>query len=98
MLFDRLNSHDHLGTGFKTLIKLVNKSLWEEIFTSSAHYLLSLKTDTKTPKLLSTCERKTLIIGFVVCEKSTIPIAIKMLSDPTNQLLTYSHTSFHRII
>ena len=97
-LFDMLNSRSPLGNGFKTPLKLVNKFLWEEIFTSSAHYLLSLKTDTKTPQLLSTSQRKTFIIGFVACVKSTICMATKMLSDPTDPfkyLLTYKFSQDH---
>ena len=36
-LFDMLNSRNPLGNGYKTPLKLDNKSVWEEIFTSSAH-------------------------------------------------------------
>ena len=36
-LFDMLNARNRLANGYKTSLKLDNKSVWEEIFTSSAH-------------------------------------------------------------
>ena len=97
-LFDMLNSRNPLGNGYKTPLKLDNKSVWEEIFTSSAHYLLSLKTNATPPQFLSTTQRKTFIIGFVACVKSTICMATKMLSAPTDPfkcLLTYKFSQDH---
>ncbi len=97
-LFDMLNSRNPLGNGYKTPVKLDNKSVWEEIFTSSAHYLLSLKTKATPPQFLSTTQRKTFIIGFVACVKSTICMATEMVSAPTNHfkyLLTYKFSQDH---
>ena len=69
-----------------------------KIFTSSAHYLLSLKTKATPPQFLSTTQRKTFIIGFVACVKSTICMATEMVSAPTNPfkyLLTYKFSQDH---
>lgn len=97
-LFDMLNSRNPLGNGYKTPLKLDNKSAWEEIFTTSAHYLLSLKTNATPQQFLSTTQRKTFIIGFVACIKSTINMATKMLSssnNPFKYLLTYKFSQDH---
>ena len=97
-LFDMLNSRNPLGSGYKQPLRLENKSTWEAIFTSSAHYLLSLKTNVTPAQLLSTTKRKTFIIGFVATIKSTISMATKMLSSPTNPfkyLLTYKFSQDH---
>ena len=96
-LFDMLNSRNPLGNGYKTPLKLENRSTWEVIFTSSAHYLLSLKTNETPPQLLSMSKRKTFIIGFVACIKSTISMATEMFSipKPFKYLLTYKFSQDH---
>ena len=97
-LFDILSSRNSLGNGYKTPLKLDNKSVWKEIFTSSAHYLLSLKTNATPPQFLSTTQRKTFIIGFVACVKSTISMTTKMLSaltGPFKYLLAYKFSQDH---
>ena len=97
-LFDMLNSRNPLGNGYKTPLKLHNKSIWEDIFKTLAQYLLSLKTNATPPQFLSTTQRKTFIIGFVACIKSTICMATRMLSsstDPLKYLLTYKFSQDH---
>ena len=97
-LFNILNSRNPFANGYKTPLKLDNKSVWEEIFTSSAHYLLSLKTNATRSQFLSTTQRKTFIIGFVACIKSTMCMATKNLSaviDPFKYLLTYKFSQDH---
>jgi hypothetical protein len=69
------NSRNPLGKGFKTPLKLQTKDTWEKILLSIAQYLTSLETNTTPPQPLSTCQRKTFVIGFVACIKSTISMA-----------------------
>ena len=95
-LFDMLNSRNPVARGFKTPLSLQNKSIWEEVFRSTANYLMSLKTPTGQP--LFTSPRKTFIVGFVTCIKSTISMATQMLCSPANQfkyLLTYKYSQDH---
>ena len=97
-LFDMLNSRNPIGKGFKTPLRLQSKDTWQEIFSTTAKYLLSLKTNTSPTQLLSTTARKTFIIGFVTCIKSTISMATQMLCAPTNPfkyLLTYKFSQDH---
>jgi hypothetical protein len=97
-LFDMLNTRNPLGKGFKTPLKLQTKDIWEKILLSIAQYLMSLKTNTTPPQPLSTCQRKTFVIGFVVCIKSTISMATQMFRTPVNPfkyLLTYKFSQDH---
>ena len=63
------------------------------IFLEAAKYLMSLKTNTA----LSTTQRKTFILGFITCIKSTISMANQMFhaSIPFNYLLTYKFSQDH---
>ena len=81
-LFDILNSRNPMGKGFKQPLRLESKATWEEILTSTAHYLLTLRTNSS--QLLSIHARKTFIIGFVVTIKSTIAMATAMFRPPGN--------------
>ena len=97
-LFDILNSRNPLAKGFKAPLRSSSQDTWEEILLSAAKYLLSLKTKSPVPKLLSTSQRRTFIIGFVTCIKSTIAMAKQMLSlstDPFKYLLTYKFSQDH---
>ena len=99
-LFDILNSRNLMGKGYKQPLRLKSKATWESILKSTAHYLLTIKTDSDTPQLLSTHRRKTFIIGFVATIKSTIEMANEMLSPsssdkPFNYLLTYKYSQDH---
>ena len=99
-VFDMLNSRNPIAKGFKTPLRPNSKDTQEEIFMSTANYLLSLKTHTPegTGQLLSTSQRKTFVIGFVACIKSTISMATEMFSLPTNPfkyLLTYKFSQDH---
>ena len=97
-LFDILNSRNPIAKGFKTPLRPKNKDTWEEILMSTASYLLSLKTNTPEGQLISTSQRKTFVIGFVACIKSTISMATQMFSSPTNPfkyLLTYKFSQDH---
>ena len=65
---------------------------------STASYPLSLKTNTPEGQLISTSQRKTFVIGFVACIKSTISMATQMFSSPTDPfkyLLTYKFSQDH---
>ena len=95
-LFDMLNSRNPWRKGFKAPLRLRSKDTWQESFTTLAEYLLSLKTT--TGQLLSTSPRKTFVIGFVTCIKSTISMATKMFNLPDNPftyLLTYRYSQDH---
>ena len=97
-LFDILNSRNPLGKGFKAPLRLKSKDSWEEILLSAAKYLLSLKTNTQTPQLLSNSLRKTFIIGFVTCIKTTIAMTTQMLylpSNPFKYVMTYKFSQDH---
>ncbi len=88
-LFDILNSRNPIAKGFKTPLRPKNKDTWEEILMSTASYLLSLKTNTPEGQLISTSQRKTVVIGFVACIKSTISMATQMFSSSTNPFKYY---------
>ena len=99
-LFDRLNSRNPIAKGFKAPFRPNSKDPWEEIFMSTANYLLSLEIHTPegTSHLLSTSQHKTFVIGFMACIKSTISMATQMFSLPTNPfeyLLTYKFSQDH---
>ena len=99
-VFDMLNSRNPIAKGFKTPLRPNSKDTWEEIFMSTANYLLSLKTHTPegTGQLLSTSQCKTFVIGFVARINSTISMATEMFSLPTNPfkyLLTYKFSQDH---
>ena len=99
-LFDMLNSCNPIAKGFKAPLRPNSKDTWEEIFMSTANYLLSLKIHTPegTSQLLSTSQRKTFVIGFMACIKSTISMATQMFNLPTNPfkyLLTYKFSQDH---
>ena len=94
-LFDILNSRNPIGKGFKQPLRPESKATWEEILTSTAHYLLSLKTNNL--QLLSTHARKTFVIGFVITIKSTIAMATGMftMENPFKYLLTHKYSQDH---
>ena len=62
-LFDMLNSRNPVAKGFKQPLRKESKETWKEVFTATANYLLTLRTNDSQP--LSTHGRKTFIIGFV---------------------------------
>lgn len=95
-LFDILNLRNPLGRGFKQPLRPERKQTWEEILRSTASYLLSLKN--KDKELLSTHPRKTFVIDFASCIKSTIEMANEMFSltdQPFKYLLTYKFSQDH---
>ena len=96
-LFDILNSRNPLGKGFKHLLRPESKETWEEILTSTAQYLLSLRTNSQVSQLLSTHGRKTFVIGFIMTIKSTIAMASEMITmeNPFKYLLTYKFSQDH---
>ena len=97
-LFDMLNSRNPHGKGFKAPLRPHTKDTWEEILLSSAKYLLSLRTASTISQLLSNSQRKTFIIGFTACIKSTIAMSSQMFSLPINPfkyLLTYKFSQDH---
>ena len=81
-LFDMLNLRNPHGQGFKAPLRPHSKDTWEEIFLSSAKYLLSLRTASTTSRLLSNSQRKTFVIGFTACVKSTIAMSSQMFPCP----------------
>ena len=88
-LFDMMNSRNPIAKGFKTPLRPNSKDTWKEILMPTARYLFSLKTTTPSGQLLSTSRRKTFVIGFVACIKSTILMATQMFSFPTILPSTY---------
>ena len=97
-LFDMLNSRNPHGQGFKAPFRPHTKDTWEEIFLSSAKCLLSLQTASTTSQLLCNPQRKTFVIGFTACIKSTIAMSSQMFSLPNNPfkyLLTYKFSQDH---
>jgi hypothetical protein len=96
-LFDMLNSRNPMAKGFKQPLRPKSKETWEEIFTTTANYLLSLKTNDERTELLSTHGRKTFIIGFVTAIKSTMEMTTEMftMENPFEYLLTYKFSQDH---
>ena len=62
-LFDMLNSRNPMAKGFKQPLRKESREIWKEVFTTTANYLLTLRTNDS--QLLSTHDHKTFIIGFV---------------------------------
>ena len=99
-LFDMLNSRNPIGKGSKKPLKPCDKEKWQKAFSSIAEYLLKLKTNAPHPQLLSQTRRKTFIIGFIACIKSTISMASQMFEPttkpkPFDYLLTYKYSQDH---
>ena len=97
-LFDILNSRNPLGKGFKQPIRPESRDNWEEILKSTANYLSSLRTNIIKKELLSTHQRKTFVIGFIISIKFTIEMANEMFSAfdlPFKYLLTYKFSQDH---
>ncbi len=96
-LFDMLNSRNPMAKGFKQPLCPKSKETWEEIFTTTANYLLSLKTNDERTELLSTHGRKTFIIGFVTATNSTMEMTTEMftMENPFEYLLTYKFSQDH---
>ncbi len=103
-LFDMLNSRNPIGKGSKKPLKPCDKEKWQKAFSSIAEYLLKLKTNANAlktnPQLLSRTRRKTFIIGFIACIKSTISMASQMFEPttkpkPFDYLLTYKYSQDH---
>ena len=98
-LFDMLNSRNILGKGFKQQLRLQSKQIWEEILLSTAKYLLDLKINIgSTQQHLITHGRKTFILGFVICIRTTIEMANEMFTNavpPFKYLLTYKFSQDH---
>ncbi len=96
-LFDILNSRNPVGKEFKQPLRPESKETWEEILTSTAQYLLSLRTNSQVSQLLSTHGCKTFVIGFVMTIKSTIAMTSEMftMENPFKYLLTYKFSQDH---
>ena len=97
-LFDMLNSRNPHGKDFKAPLRPHTTDTWKEMFLSSAKYLPSLRTASKTSQLLSNLLRKTFITGFTACIKSTIALSSQMFSLPINPFkyqLTYKFLQDH---
>ena len=94
-LFDMLNSRNPMAKGFKQPLRKESKETWKEVFTTTANYLLTLRTNDS--QLLSTHGRKTFIIGFVTTILSTIEMADEMfnMENPFKYLLSYKFSQDH---
>ena len=97
--FDILNSRNPMGKGYKQPLRQQYRGTWESILQSTVDYLLSLVTITNgKKKLLSTHNRKTFVIGFVVSIKSLVEMSHEMftfLENPFNYILTYKFSQDH---
>ena len=95
-----LNSRNPIGKGSKKALKPCDKEKWQTAFSSIAEYLMKLTTNASWPKLLSLTKRKTFIIVFIACIKSTISMATQMFEQttkpkPFDYLLTYKYSQDH---
>lgn len=97
--FDILNSRNPMGKGYKQPLRQQSRGTWESILKSTVDYLLSLVTITDgKKKLLSTHNRKTFVIGFVITIKSIIEMSDEMFSLPENPfkyIMTYKFSQDH---
>ena len=97
--FHILNSRNPVGKGYKQPLRQQYGGTWESILQSMVDYLLSLVTITNgKKKLLSTHNRKTFVIGFVVTIKSLVEMSHEMftlLENPFNYILTYKFLQDH---
>ena len=97
--FDILNSRGPMGKGYKQPLRQQYRATWESMLTDTVDYLLSLVTITDgQKKLLSTHNRKTFVIGFVVAIKSILEMSHEMFTLPENPfhyILTYKFSQDH---
>ena len=81
-----------MGKGFKQPLRPESKAIWEAILNSTAHYLLTLRTNNL--QLLSTHARKIFVIGFVITIKSTVAMATEMFTMEITWKITWKYC-FH---
>ena len=95
-LFDLLNSRNPHGKAFKKPLTLADMCGWQSTLTSTAKYLLSLKSLEGVPIIKH--PRKTFVLGFVVTIKSTLEMVKQMLTlqdNPFKYALTYKYSQDH---
>ena len=68
-LFGMLNSRNPLAKGYKSAVRVANKSSWDPFLTMAYAYILHLKDS--SGQMMHSTRRKTGFIGFLAAIKST---------------------------
>ena len=95
-LFDILNSRNPLAKGFKSPLRINNKSSWDPFLDEAYNYIMGLKNP--AGEIMHTTRRKTGFFGFLVAIKSTKGIFHKLVEAdkaPLKYLLTYKLSQDH---
>jgi hypothetical protein len=95
-LFDILNSRNPLAKGYKSPLRVSNKSSWSPFLDEAYQYILGLKNP--AGQAMHTTRRKIGFIGFLVAIKSTKDIfhtLVEAKDAPLKYLLTYKLSQDH---
>ena len=96
-LFDILNSRNPLGKYSKAPLRLSNRSRWYPFLMETRTYLLSMRNESGT--VMTSTNRKTAFIGFVLAIDSVIGLFNDLVapttSPPLQYLLTYKLSQDH---
>ena len=95
-LFDVLNSRNPFAKGYKSAIRVANKSTWNGFLDMAFEYILGLN-DASGQKMYTT-RRKTGFVGFLVAIKSTKGLfhdLVESENAPMKYLLMYKFSQDH---
>ena len=95
-LFDVLNSRNPFAKGYKSALRVSNKTVWDPFLDKAYEYILGLKD--VTGKCMYTTRRKTGFVGFLVAIKSTKELfhnLVETVDAPLKYLLMYKFSQDH---
>lgn len=94
-LFDVCNCKSPFAVGYKSALRISNKSIWEPFLAEAEHYLLGLK-DMNTGKEIYKTQRKTPIIGFLCIIRSIKGLFVDLVETGyLKYLLMYKFSQDH---
>ncbi len=95
-LFDILNSRNPLAKGYKSPLRVSNKSYWDPFLDEAYQYILGLKNPDGQP--MHTTRQKTGFLGFLVgiqSIKGIFQALVEANNAPLKYLLTYKLSQDH---
>ena len=91
-----LNSRNPFAKGYKSALRVANKSSWDSFLTMAYDYILSLKNS--FGHMMHSTRRKTGFIGFLTAIKSTKALfrdLVEIQQAPLTNLLMYKFSQDH---
>lgn len=82
-VFDILNAKSPVGSGFKSPLRQENRMFWEEAFSETRDYLMTLSIDNQN---ILSHRRKMAALGLIVDTISCTNLAIDLLQSDDNKL------------